>query len=102
MANATFFLFFVAHNAAGSQGVNERTKRKKIIRDQETGMSIWNSFQPARKKDRSLGESCPGWNPSGRWSNTFGGAKYLVGTQQTINWEDDSKSGREKKRRRSL
>ena len=29
MANATFFLFFVAHNAAGSQGVNERTKRGK-------------------------------------------------------------------------
>ena len=60
MANATFFLFFVAHNAAGSQGVNERTKRKKkkktIIRDQETGMFIWNSFQPARKKERSLCE----------------------------------------------
>ena len=59
MANATFFLFFVAHNAAGSQGVNERTKKgkkKTIIRDQETGMFIWNSFQPARKKERSLCE----------------------------------------------
>ena len=101
MANATFFLFFVAHNAAGSQGVNERTKRKKIIRDQETGMSIWNSFQPARKKDRSLCERVVRGGILVAGGQILSG-KYLVGTQQTINWEDDSKSGREKKRRRSL
>lgn len=76
-------------------------KGKKNYPGPRDGNVYWNSFQPARKKDRSLCERVVRGGILVAGGQILSG-KYLVGTQQTINWEDDSKSGREKKRRRSL
>lgn len=106
MANPTFFFLFCLeistqrNKQSGRKRENE--KKKKIIRDPETGVFIWNSFQPARKKDKSSGEreSCPGWNPSGRWSKILAGrgvssrdpTNNQLGRQQQVKTKKETKT----------